>query len=242
MTNGWPIGSEQSSPVLSLPPFPTSGRLSAWFKACDAAVFGRFRWQYERLLEREVIPSCRTLLDVGCGAESPIRSFSHRLEHSVGVDRFEAALDESRRQAIHSSYVCVDILELAGRFAPRSFDCVLASDVIEHLEKADGLRLMHSMEAIARRKVIVFTPNGFQPQGAVGGNPYQVHRSGWTVDEMRGYGYRVIGVNGWKPLRTELAAPRWRPRPLWGRVSYLTQPFTTRRPELAFQMLCIKDL
>lgn len=216
--------------------------LAGWLKACDERVFGRFRWQYETLLEREVLPDCRTLLDVGCGAESPIRRFSHRLTDSVGVDCFEPSLDRSRRAGIHARYVCIDVLDITQHFAPASFDCVLASDVIEHLDKADGVRLIGGLERLARRKVLIFTPNGFQPQRAIDGNVHQVHRSGWTVAEMNGYGYRVIGVNGWRPLRTEQAAPRWRPAPFWGRVSYLTQSLTTRRPELAFQLLCVKDL
>lgn len=220
----------------------TAAGLIRWLKACDDHVFGRFRWQYEALLEREVLPACRTLLDVGCGAASPIRRFSHRLTDSVGVDCFEPALDLSRQAGIHARYVCMDVLDIARHFAPASFDCVIASDVIEHLEKADGVRLIRSLEILARRKVLIFTPNGFQPQRAIGGNVHQVHRSGWTVAEMNAYGYRVIGVNGWKPLRTEQAAPRWRPAPFWGRVSYLTQSLTTHRPTHAFQLLCVKDL
>jgi hypothetical protein len=136
----------------------------------------------------------------------------------------------------------MNVLEIADYFEPGSFDCVLASDLIEHLEKEDGLKLMRSMELIARKKVIIFTPNGFLPQSAYEGNDYQIHRSGWEIEEMQSFGYRITGINGWKPLRGELAAPRFYPKPLWARISLLTQPFTTRNPHHAFQMLCVKDL
>jgi hypothetical protein len=110
------------------------------------------------------------------------------------------------------------------------------------LEKEDGRRLLERMAGLARRRIIVFTPNGFLPQGEVDGNPYQVHRSGWDIDEMQALGYRVIGINGWKPLRGELAALRWRPHRLWERVSLLSQRWTTTDPRQAFQILCVKDV
>lgn len=211
-------------------------------RSLDAAVFGRFKRQYETLLEREILPGCRTLLDVGCGVASPVRFFTAKMERTVGVDGFAGAVEQSRAAGIHSAYECMNVLDIAAKFPPASFDCVLASDLIEHLEKEDGLRLMRDMELLARKKVVIFTPNGFLPQGAYGGNDYQIHRSGWEIEEMRGYGYRVTGVNGWKPLRGELAAPRLRPQALWARVSFLTQPFTERNPRHAFQILCVKDI
>ena len=101
---------------------------------------------------------------------------------------------------------------------------------------------MAAMEAVARRRVIVFTPNGFLPQDAFDGNPYQVHRSGWTVQEMRSRGYEVRGIHGWRPLRGERAAVRWPPRPFWGRLSLHTQRLFLERPHHAFQLLCTKDV
>lgn len=208
----------------------------------DEIVFGKFKHQYESMLEHEILPSCKTLLDVGCGSNSQVRAFSKKMEYTAGVDGYAPAIEKSRAAGIHSEYDVLNILEIANRFPANSFDCVLASDVIEHLEKSDGLKLMRDMERIARKKVVIFTPNGFLPQGAYEGNEYQIHRSGWEIDEMQGYGYRIVGVNGWKPLRGELAAPRLRPHSLWARISFLTQPFVVYNPRRAFQILCIKDV
>src|SRR5688572_22584485 len=112
-----------------------------------------------RELEREVVGSCATLLDIGCGPNSPIKRFAHRLERTVGIDQFDGYLARTRDAAIHSEYRQGDALEIETIFGPRSFDCVVALDLIEHLEKADGLRLLEAMERVARKKVIVFTPN-----------------------------------------------------------------------------------
>ena len=86
------------------------------------------------------------------------------------------------------------------------------------------------------------TPNGFLPQSSYDGNDYQIHRSGWSVEEMQERGYEVFGINGWKPLRGERALMRWRPRLLWEPISFLTQPLVASRPQRAFQLLCVKTL
>jgi hypothetical protein len=143
---------------------------------------------------------------------------------------------------IHTDYVQLDVTKLRDRFEPGSFDCVVALDVIEHLSREDGLRLLESMEQIARKKVVVFTPNGFLYQPPEPGNPHQEHISGWTVEEMRAHGYDVIGIAGWKPLRAAYVKPRFRPHALWERVALLTERRFEDQPDRAFQILCVKTI
>jgi hypothetical protein len=201
-----------------------------------------FDRQLERELEREIVGSCDSLLDLGCGHSSPIRHFSGRLRRAVGVDVFEPYLQRSVAAGIHTEYRCMNVLEAGDHFSPGEFGCVVALDLIEHLPREEGLRLLESMERIASRKVIVFTPNGFVPQEAYDGNPFQRHLSGWSVEEMRSRGYRVVGLFGWKPLRGERGEPRWRPRRLWDQIALLSQPLVRSRPEQAFHLMCIKDI
>ncbi|MBI2140927.1 class I SAM-dependent methyltransferase [Candidatus Woesearchaeota archaeon] len=181
-----------------------------------------------------------TLLDVGCGENSPVRHFSNK-PYCVGVDAFEPSIRKSKAEGIHDRYYKMDILEIGRKFKPNSFDCVLASDAIEHLTKEEGLRLLAMMEKIAREKVIVFTPNGFLPQGEFESNPWQLHKSGWNAEEMKRLGYKVTGINGWKPLRGAYAAIRLKPKFAWSLLSDLTQLFTGNHPEYAFQLLCVKE-
>jgi hypothetical protein len=202
------------------------------------SVFPPFR----SLLAREVVGSCDTLLDLGCGRQSPVKEFSGSLSRVVGVDRHVPYLEESLAAGIHHEYRQADVLEIGGVFEPKSFDCVVALDLIEHLPKEEGLRLIPLMERIARKKVIIFTPNGFLEQRAYDDNALQEHLSGWSPAEMRALGYRVIGVNGWRPLRGERGAIRWRPEWLWRNVAFASQAVTVSRPESAFQILCVKDL
>ncbi len=195
---------------------------------------------YRKELEASVGKS-KSLLDVGCGSNSPIRNFSNNLE-CVGVDLFQPSIDKSKANNIHDKYVKINIMDIGEHFPENSFDCVLASDVIEHFEKEEGLQLIKMMEKIARKKVIIFTPNGFMPQEACEGNPWQEHKSGWEVEEMKNLGFQVTGIHGLKSLRGERANIRFKPQYFWLLISDITQKFTKHKPHAASQILCVKDL
>jgi hypothetical protein len=194
---------------------------------------------YYRVMRKE-LRNCTSLLDVGCGADSPMKPFT-RTRFSVGVDAFKPSIDASRAKGIHSEYCLYDVTQIDALFPPESFDCVVANDVIEHFAKDDGLFLLSKMERIAKRKIVVFTPNGFLPQQTYDNNVLQIHKSGWTVAEMRGLGYAVTGIKGLKCLRGECGVIRYRPKVLWMLVSYISQLFVRTSPDRAFQILCIKE-
>jgi hypothetical protein len=201
------------------------GSVWRWAKAAD--MLSQFA--------REAL-GMETILDVGCGTTSPVPSLAPTARHLVGVDILD------RQATGYHEFVPLDLRRLRERFTPRSFALVVALDVIEHLPKEDGWALLRDMEDLASRKVIVSTPNGFLPQEPYDDNPYQAHVSGWSLGEFRSAGYRVLGANGWKPLRVERGELRWRPRLPWRYVSSATQLIVLHRPRFAFQLLCVKDI
>jgi hypothetical protein len=97
--------------------------------------------------------------------------------------------------------VNADVREIGELFLHGSFDVVTNIDGVEHLDHDDAIRLLNQMELIARRKVIVFTTDGYvknEPEktwGIEGGDDYQRHRSGLTAKdyEKRGYEVRRFG-------------------------------------------------
>ena len=190
---------------------------------------------------RKIVKGNRTLLDVGCGSNSPIKSFSHKL-HTEGVDCFEPSIKKSQEKEIHNKYHKINLMHLSKKIENKSFDCVLASDVIEHFTKKEGEKLIEMIESIAKKKVIIYTPNGFLKQGEYDNNPWQVHKSGWYVKEMQKRGYKVIGIHGHKSLRKEYANLRYKPKFFWQVFSDITQLFTRNNPKYAFQILCVKKL
>jgi len=186
-----------------------------------------------------LLEGCDTVLNIGCGT-APL-PLSKRPRLAVGVDAYLPSLRISRGGGMHDEFVLADLRFLP--FKERSFDCVLALDVIEHLEKWEGLALLDVIERIARKQVIILTPNGFLTKGDLeDGNPLQAHHSGWHVSDFEKRGYSVVGRRGLKILRGEHAEIRWQPRIFWGLVAYLSQPFVRTRPELAFHLLARKGL
>jgi predicted SAM-dependent methyltransferase len=89
-----------------------------------------------------------------------------------------------------------DIRKLREIFVPKSFDLVIALDIIEHITKEEGIELMRQCEEIARKGVCIETPKGYVPQNmdiqGHGGDEWQTHRSGWEPEEFESRGYKVV--------------------------------------------------
>lgn len=86
-----------------------------------------------------------------------------------------------------------------------SVDAVYLLDVIEHMERDCGLKVIENARRVARRQVVIFTPDGFQAQDydawGLGGERWQTHRSGWTVDDFPGWVvHPMIDENGNRSL------------------------------------------
>lgn len=182
---------------------------------------------------------CGSLLELGCANNSPLQYFRKKY-YSCGLDIFFPYLEESRRKNSHKSYILSDISHLCIK--PKSFDCVLALGLLEHLEKEEGLGLIELMETIARKKVIVSMPNGFLRQDAFDGNVYQIHKSGWVCEDLTEQGFSAYGFFGLTSLRKEYGKLRYRPNLLWFIISELTQIFTFKNPNYAAEIVYVKKL
>lgn len=190
----------------------------------------------EDYIKKELF-DCSTVLDLGCGKNSLIQYC--KVSFSVGVDLFEPYLKESKIKKIHNEYIKKDVREI--EFEKGSFDAVIALDVLEHLKKKDGYKLINKMENIAKKKVILFTPNGFVEQNKVDKNPLQEHKSGWTTTDLEKLGFKVYGIHGWKNLRTSEASVKYKPTFFWERFAIITQKITYHYPKIAFHLLAVKD-
>lgn len=216
-------------------------------KSLDKILFPDFydesKDEYLNRLHNEILKDCTSVLDVGCGhAGSPISKIKDKLEYSVGVDAYLPCIKSSEKSGAHHEHTHMDVTKIGETFKSNSFDCVVALDLIEHLSKEEGEKLIDNMEKIASKKVIIFTPNGFINQEEYDGNKYQIHKSGWVVKEFKSRGYKVRGINGLKVLRGEYAKPKFKPTILWERILFISQIFTRRLPNHAFQIFCIKEV
>lgn len=189
---------------------------------------------------RQTTRDCQSVLDLGCGDSSPARLL--RNASLVGVDGYEPSVKAARQQGTHDEVVLGDVRKADQLFPGRRFDACIALDVIEHLPKEDGWRMLEAMERLATKVVVIFTPNGFVPQKSRNGD-LQEHLSGWLPEEMKAHNYQVIGMHGPKGLRGEYAALRYRPKLIWGAVSLLGHYiYARRRPQAAFSIYCWKRM
>jgi hypothetical protein len=148
---------------------------------------------------------------------------------------------KSKKRKIYHDLIWGDLNQI--EFKSKSFDCVLCTDVIEHLTKKEGLKLIRKIEDIAIKKLVIFTPNGYNPKEHIeDGNVLQTHKSGWTVKEFAGMGYEVKGVNGPRFLRGEGETLKFKPWFFWQIISDLIQKVTFSHGRYAFQILCVKRL
>ena len=194
-----------------------------------------------RLALRQALVGCENVLDVGCGSSTILRQMG--TPNLTGIDGYLPEIETARRLKTHDHLVHGDVCNLLAHFQPKQFDACVALDLIEHLQKPEGLQLLQNMETIARKKVLIFTPSGFLPQGHTDAGDLQSHWSGWEPDEMRAAGYEVIGLLGPKSMRGEYHALKHRPRFAAGLISMLAHFIWTRwHPEKAAAILCVKSL
>jgi len=224
--------------------FTTTGEISSR-KILLRRIFSKIRpiyrkifWEQLDVLLMKELSDCRTVLDLGCGYNSPVQFFN--VSYSVGVEIFEPYLIESFKKGIHSEYIRADIRKV--NFKPKSFDAVICIEVLEPLNKEEGIELIKKMEEWATKKIIITTPNGFLFQDAYHNNPFQEHKSGWTVKDFKELGFEVYGLGGWKRLRGYKGSLRYEPYIFWQVVSDVTQKMTFRLPNLSFQLFAVKRL
>lgn len=195
---------------------------------------------YARQIE-DNLKGCETILDVGCGDNSPLSLLSKKYD-MTGVDGFKKWLEKSRKKKIHDDYVRLDVRKLPSKFKRKSFDAVIALDVIEHLPKDQGFKFLKDLESIARKVVILNTPNGFIDQHNEE-NKLDEHLSGWSIKDFKSQGYKVLGVYGFKPLRGEYGRLRIQPRVFWGIVSLLSHYLVAKNhPKYSFSLMAIKKI
>ncbi|MEM2180850.1 MAG: class I SAM-dependent methyltransferase [Nitrososphaeria archaeon] len=133
----------------------------------------------------------KSYLDIGCGKGKwgYLINTSHKPpSFIVGGD-----LDIKNIMYAQKKQVYDDVLLFDGRYLPfrdASFDIVLALEVIEHMEKLEGYKLLNEAERVSKEKVIVSTPL----LGARYWYSEKEHISRWTVSDLHSKGYIVRGI------------------------------------------------
>ena len=135
----------------------------------------------------------QSILDVGCGKGATITAINKSGKFkATGLDIFEPSLKEAMRRKVYQNLVMGEVEHLP--FKDKSFDIVICMEVLEHLEKGDGERLLIELERVTRRQVLLTTPVGKYEQHASEGNIHWEHKYIWSPSELKAKGYSVKGT------------------------------------------------
>ena len=67
-----------------------------------------------------------------------------------------------------------------------TYDAVIMTDVIEHFDKDEGVRILKAAHALLNKNGVLYvsTPSIWSEQGAVHGNELERHRSKWSIGDF----------------------------------------------------------
>ena|SRR3990167_1422720 len=84
--------------------------------------------------------------------------------------------------------VPIEQLVQDGYFAIELFDIILLSDIIEHLTKEQGIKLLAGLKQWLKPDgiILITTPDRFFHQQEVDGCAYEEHKCVWSVEEFEG--------------------------------------------------------
>lgn len=131
----------------------------------------------------------KSWLDVGCGngIACTTMELNRFIPRKVGVDpkAWESGPDWTLHRTLYNEDCPV---------WNESFDIVTCLDTLEHLPKEEGEKWLDHFEKVANKLIIIFTPNGFLPQGPEQDPKFdelEKHHSGWEVEDFLKRGYCV---------------------------------------------------
>jgi protein-L-isoaspartate O-methyltransferase len=130
---------------------------------------------------------CREVLDIYQGRVSPpewlVRIDGIEIHEPYRNPLWDLAYNEVR---IGDGFTEVESLGI--------YDLVICCDVIEHFDKDTGAVFLAKLLRHGRI-VIITSPRGFAPQGAIYNNEHETHRSGWLACDFTDipHKYKEIG-------------------------------------------------
>lgn len=184
----------------------------------------------------------RSILDVGIGMGQYGLLLRNNLEN---VNLFQIEGDRGWQRSKNNWQIVIDGIEgLAGCLTPvhewaysrimigeamtllnsmstGQYELVMAINILEHLDRADGLRFLAELQRVASRAALVCTPKTFCPQN-IPANPDENHLSVWSSEDLAANGFGELLPNdeswiaAWQSPHPAISRPEGTtPSPRW---------------------------
>jgi hypothetical protein len=149
------------------------------------------------------------VVDLGSGVRP---NFFLGQDVTICVELFQDYLEHLKNSSTNNNVILVkeDVLSFLLRQPSRSIETIVVTDLIEHLSKEDGSKLIDEVKRVVTKQALIVTPRGFMPQhvgegddddwGFIG-NELQNHISGWDIEDFQGWdillspGYYSDGIH-----------------------------------------------
>jgi ubiquinone/menaquinone biosynthesis C-methylase UbiE len=150
---------------------------------------------------KENVNQSDSLLSLCSGIGLEFRGLS--VDDITAVDVSSEYVEVLKEKYPHIKAVNSDALEFIKKQPDNSYDVVTFVDGLEHMPKKTGKQVLSHVKRVARKKVILFFPQGEAPDGYLrnephnawgveGADEYQTHKSGWTKQEAIDLGFTLL--------------------------------------------------
>jgi len=160
---------------------------------------------------RRVKRPVSSLLDIGPGI-MPAGGFNAHVH--ILAEPCNEYIEKLRVKYVANSekYIVIKGLaeEILQHFPESSIDVIAIIDVIEHMPKETGMKVIELAKKVAKNNIVLFTPLGFLEQEhadgkdawGMNGGEWQKHLSGWYPEDFQGSGWEYFVLEDFHLLDT----------------------------------------
>lgn len=152
----------------------------------------------------EATKNGESLLSLCCGIGLELNNLV--TQNVTAVDAAQQYLDEVKSRCPQAKPVLSDALEYTKNQPDNSVDVISIIDGIEHMDKKTGIKLIKEMKRVAKKQILLFTPQGPGEDGYLKNEPhnawgiggadhFQTHKSGWTRVELENLGFDTLATS-----------------------------------------------
>lgn len=105
------------------------------------------------------------------------------LTRIIGIEP-SAGYYNSMQPEVYTGIYHETVEQYLDRGSQEAFDLVFMAEVVEHLEREAAEAALPKLWELCKKAIIVTSPVGGSPQGAVFGNEYEKHRSAWDAKDF----------------------------------------------------------